>query len=136
MTPTRLALVDAIHKTRKSVALLAEATREPLNKASMTSNPLVANRLGGFVYDVYLPHIESKRKPSTYRGYRQMWLRYLKPRCASALMHDVETRRIQQLLDAVAREDGLAPQTLQHIKHLLGGVFFAIFTRTPAARHG
>jgi len=123
----RLALVDAMHKTRKSVALLAETTLEPLNKASRASSPLVANRLGDFVDDVYLPHVESKRKPSTYRGYRQMWLRYLKPRCASALMHDIETRRIQQLLDAVAREDGLSPQTVQHIKHFLGGVFtFAI----------
>jgi siderophore synthetase component len=56
-----------------------------------------------------------------------MWLRYLKPRCASALVQEVETRRIQQLLDAIAREDGIAPQTLQHIKHFLGGVFrFAI----------
>lgn len=123
----RLAPLDAMHKTRKSVALLAETMLEPLNKASRASSPLVANRLGEFVDNVYLPHVESKRKPSTYRGYRQMWLRYLKPRCASALMHEIETRGIQQLLDAIARKDGLAPQTVQHIKHFLGGVFtFAI----------
>lgn len=123
----RLAPVDAMHKTRKSVALLAETILEPLNKASRASSLLIANRLGSFVDDVYLPHIESKRKPSTYRGYRQMWLRYLKPRCASSFMHDIEPRGIQQLLDAVALQDGLAPQTMQHVKHFLGGVFtFAI----------
>jgi integrase-like protein len=56
-----------------------------------------------------------------------MWLRYLKPRCASVLMHDVEPRKIQQLLDAVAHEDELAPQTMQHVKHFIGSVFtFAI----------
>ena len=56
-----------------------------------------------------------------------MWLRYLKPRCASGFMHDIEPRGIQQLLDAVALQDGLAPQTMQHVEHFLGGVFtFAI----------
>ena len=42
-------------------------------------------------------------------------------------MHDIEPRGIQQLLDAVALQDELAPQTMQHVKHFLGGVFtFAI----------
>jgi hypothetical protein len=64
----RLAPVDAMHKTRKSVALLGETMLEPLNKAARASSPLVAIRLGNFVEHVYLPHVESKRKPSTYRG--------------------------------------------------------------------
>jgi hypothetical protein len=42
-------------------------------------------------------------------------------------MHDVETRTIQTLLDQIEREDDLGPQTMAHIKHLLGGFFhFAI----------
>jgi len=130
----RLAPVDAMHKTRKSVALLAETILEPLNRASRASSPLIANRLGDFVDNVYLPHIESKRKPSTYRGYRQMWLRYLKPRCSSSFMHDIEPRGIQQLLDAVALQDGLAPQTMQHVKHFLGGVFTFALVQGHLAR--
>jgi integrase len=42
-------------------------------------------------------------------------------------MHTAETRTLQALLDKVEREDGLAPQTMAHVKHLLGGIFsFAI----------
>jgi integrase len=120
----RLALVDAMHKTRRSVQAIAETILEPINK---TSSLYVGMRLGEFVDNVYLPFIESKRRPSTVRGYKQMWLRYLRPRCASSLMHDVETRTIQALLDRIEREDKLAPQTMAHIKHLLGGIFhFAI----------
>jgi len=56
-----------------------------------------------------------------------MWNRYLKPRCANLVMHDAETRTVQALLDTICTEDKLAPQTMAHIKHLVGGMFhFAI----------
>lgn len=120
----RLAPVDAMHKTRRSVQPIAEAMLEPINK---TPSLYVALRLGDFADRIYLPFIESKRRPSTVRGYKQMWLRYLNPRCANWLMHDVETRTIQTLLDQIEREDKLGPQTMAHIKHLVGGIFhFAI----------
>jgi integrase len=84
-------------------------------------------RFGDFAERIYLPFVESKRRPSTVRGYKQMWRRYLCLRCANWVMHDVETRMIQAVLDQVEREDNLGPQTMAHIKHFLGGVFhFAI----------
>lgn len=120
----RLAPVDAMHKTRRSVEPLAETILEPINKAPAL---YVAIRLGDFVEGAYFPHVEAKRRPSTVRGYRQMWERYLKPRCGDLVMHDAETRAIQGILDTIEREDALAPQTLAHIKHLIGGMFrFAI----------
>jgi integrase len=103
---------------------LAEALLEPINKVPAL---YVAIRFGDFVDSVYFPFVESKRKPSTVRGYRQMWQRYLKPRCADLVMHDVETRTIQGLLDTIERAERLGAQTMAHIKHLLGGIFrFAI----------
>jgi len=120
----RLAPIDSLHKTRRSVEHLAQTLLEPINKAPV---PYVAIRLGDFAEGVYFRHLESKRKPSTIRGYKQMWKRYLKPRCASLVMHDAETRSVQALLDAISREDGIGPQTQGHIKHLLSGMFrFAI----------
>jgi integrase len=116
--------VDALHKTRRSVEHLAQTLLEPLNKAPA---PYVAIRLGDFAEGVYFPHLETKRRPSTLRGYRQMWKRYLQPRCANLVMHDAETRTVQVLLDTISTEDKLAPQTMAHIKHLVGGMFrFAI----------
>jgi integrase len=120
----RLAPADALHKTRRSVQTLAEVVLGPINK---TESHYVAVRLGAFVDRVYLPFVELRRRPSTVRGYKQMWLRYLNPRCANWLVHDVETRMVQSLLDQVEREDNLGPQTMAHIKHFLGGIFrFAI----------
>jgi hypothetical protein len=56
-----------------------------------------------------------------------MWKRYLKPRCANLVMHDAETRTVQAVLDTISTEDKLVPQTMAHIKHLVGGMFhFAI----------
>jgi integrase len=118
----RLAPIDAEHKTRKSVEGLVATVMEPVNKVPAT---YVAVRLGDFVENTYLPFVESKRKPSTFRGYTQMWNRYLKPRtgCTSLLLHNTETRTIQSLLDEVEQQDKLAPQTMAHIKHLLSGIF-------------
>jgi hypothetical protein len=65
-----------------------------------------------------------------------MWLRYLNPRCANWLMHDVETRTIQTLLDRIESEDKLGPQTMGHIKRFLGGIFhFAIGQKPSSQRH-
>jgi integrase len=120
----RLAPVDAMHKTRKSVEALAHERREAIKKVPAQ---YVGIRLEDFVEGVYLPHVKLKRKPSTVRGYQQMWARYIKPRCADLVMHSAETRSFQGLLDEIEREEQLSPQTMAHLKHLLGGIFgFAI----------
>jgi len=89
-----------MHKTRRSVEPLAETILQPINKAPAL---YVAIQLGDFVEAAYFPHVEAKRRPSTVRGYRQMWERYLKPRCGDLVMHDAETRAIQGILDTIAR---------------------------------
>jgi integrase len=100
---------------------------DPLEPIKKTPATYVAVRLGDFVENTYLPFIELKRRPSTVRGYKQMWQRYLKPRCSDLVMHSAETRMIQSKLDEIEHEEKLAPQTMAHIKHLLGGIFhFAI----------
>ena len=67
---------------------MAEELLEPINKAGAS---YVAIRLGEFMESVYLHFVETKRKTSTVRGYKQMWARYLKPRCSECIMHNVET---------------------------------------------
>ena len=120
----RLAPVDAEHKTRKSVESLAKTALEPIKETPVN---YVAIQLADFAEGAYLPFVSAKRRPSTVRGYEQMWKRYLKPRCSGLVMHSAETRMIQVLLDEIEREEKLAPQTMAHIKHLLGGMFhFAI----------
>jgi integrase len=120
----RLALIDPMHKTRKSVEHLADARSESVKKAPAN---YVADRLGDFAARIYLPHVQGKRKPSTVRGYRQIWERYLKRRCADVIMYSAETHTIQGVLDDIEREESLSPQTMANVKHLLSGMFkFAI----------
>lgn len=75
----RLVPVDAEHKTKASVRDLANRELEPLNRNS--AEPLNVTKLGDFVDRVYLPFVEQQKRPSTYRGYSQVWSDYLKVRC-------------------------------------------------------
>ena len=54
----RLAPVDALHKTRRSVEPLALTLLEPINKLPA---PYVAIQLGDFAVKAYFPHLETKR---------------------------------------------------------------------------
>jgi integrase len=117
----RLAPVDAHHKTKASVRRLAEQMLEPLNKHQYT--PETVTTLGDFVERIYLPYVKEQKRPSTYKGYRDMWEDHLEARCATAWLREVRSCDIQRWLDEVAREDGLSKASLKHIKHLLSGIF-------------
>jgi integrase len=125
----RLAPVDAKHKTKASVRHLAAEVLEPLNRTSVS--PLRVMTLGDFVEGVYLPFAEQQKRPSTYRGYKQIWYDYLKGASASAWMREVKTYDVQAWLEAIARqaheknerEYTLSKTTLKHVKHFLSGVF-------------
>jgi len=125
----RLALVDAKHKTKASVRSLAAEILEPLNRTAVS--PLRVMTIGDFVEGVYLPFAEQQKRPSTYRGYKQIWEDYLKGTSASAWMREVKTYDIQAWLEGIARqpheknerEYTLSKTTLKHVKHFLSGVF-------------
>ena len=117
----RLALVDADHKTKASVRDLAKRELEPLNRN--LAEPLNITKLGDFVDRVYLPFTKQQKRPSTYRGYSQMWSDYLKVRCQAEWLREVKTHHVQSWLDTIAQEHELSKTTLKHVKNFLSGVF-------------
>jgi integrase len=117
----KLCVVDTQHKTRASVRSLAEDFMRPLNEGSSEQQP--TSRLGEFVEKVYLPYVRDHKRPSTHRGYKDMWEDHLKGRCGDWWLRDARTADIQRLLDQVAKEDGLNKTTLKHVKHLLSGIY-------------
>ena len=117
----KLCAVDAQHKTRASVREMAADFLRPFNDRSSEQQP--TSRLGEFVEKVYLPYVRDHKRPSTYRGYADMWDDHLSARCGDWWLRDARTADIQRLLDQVAREDGLNKTTLKHIKHLLSGIY-------------
>jgi integrase len=125
----RLVRVDADHKTKASVRHLAAAALEPVNRGCV--DPLTVTTLQDFVDRVYLPYAEQQKRPSTYRGYRQIWGKYLKNLCKDAWLRSVKTHHVQVWLETIARihraqhkrEYTLSKTTLAHIKNFLSGVF-------------
>ena len=113
--------MDAEHKTRASVRDLATRELEPLNRNA--PEPLRVTLLGDFIDRVYLPFVKQQKRPSTYRGYSQVWSDYLKAYSQAKWLREVKTHHVQSWLEGVARERKISKTTLKHVKHFLSGVF-------------
>jgi integrase len=93
--------------------------------------PVHVTTLGDFVERIYLPFVKQQKRPSTYRGYAQIWNAYLQHRCGSEWMSEIKTYHLQTWLEEIAREARkqnkrdytLSKTTLGHIKNFLSGVF-------------
>ena len=117
----RLAPVDAHHKTKASVRDLAKRELDSLHRIS--AEPMGITKLGDFVERVYLPFTKQQKRPSTHRGYSQMWANYLKKLCEAAWMREVKTHHVQSWLEEVGKDYAISKTTLKHIKNFLSGVF-------------
>jgi hypothetical protein len=92
---------------------LAREFLESINFARNT--PESAMTLIRFTEDRYLPFVEEHKRISTFRGYRNMWRRYLKPRC-DIMLREFRTVDGERILDSIAKEHKLTCTTLAHIK--------------------
>ena len=78
--------------------------------------------LARFTEDRYLPFVEIHKRISTFRGYRNMWRRYLKPR-SEITLREFRTVDGEHILESIAKDNELTSTTLAHIKALLSGIF-------------
>lgn len=111
---------DGTYRTKKAARVIADEFLRPFNDGTFTIDSTTS--VVQFVEESYLPHVETRKRPSTYRGYKNMWGRYLKPRI-DAPLRDFRTVDGEQLLEQIARDDDLSVTTLAHIKSFLSGVF-------------
>ena len=123
----QIAPIDANHKTKKSVEVLAGNELASVNHYRRSPESVVT--IGDFVDRVYLPFIAAQKRPSTAKGYADMWKHHLEGRCRAKLMREVRTCDVQKWLDLIAAEDKtktegkLGHQSLKHIKSLASGIF-------------
>ena len=99
---------------------LAREFLESINLARST--PESAMSLIRFTEDRYLPFVEEHNRISTFRGYRNMWRRYLEPRCDN-MLREFRTVDGERILESIAKEHKLTSTTLAHIKAFLSGIF-------------
>jgi integrase len=79
--------------------------------------------VGDFVDDVYFPFVEQQKRPSTVKGYRDIWNNHVSPFCKSAWLKDIRIRDVQGWLDSVAKPQKLGRNSLKHIKTFISAVF-------------
>src|SRR5580765_553211 len=80
----RLAPIDAHHKTQKSVKGLVKEKMDDINRSNRQPEKVVT--IGDFVATIYLPYVAAQKRPSTQKGYRDMWEHHFKARCESILL--------------------------------------------------
>lgn len=109
------------YRTKRSVMPLVMELLSTVN--DNPASPEGTLKLEEFVKKNYLPHVESQKRPSTYRGYRNMWKCYLKPGCGDMRLCEFCTAHGERLLAEVAKHHDLSRTSLRHIKNLMSGVF-------------
>ncbi len=114
----KLADLNDQYRTPKSVRLLADDILRPINKGQ-SSGP---QTLQQFIETTYLPYAKLHKRPSTYRGYSNLFNR-IAPDIGGIRLAAYRTLDGQRLLDKIAATNSLSHVTLIHIKSFLSGVF-------------
>jgi hypothetical protein len=93
--------------------------------ATVNSGTVPAERIvtiGDFVERVYLPWIEEHKRPSTAKGYRDIWEDHLKPLSEQVWLKDTRTYHVQGWLNQIGAGK-LSRNTLKHVKSVISGIF-------------
>jgi len=105
------------------------ALESELHQIAPDSNESQDMTISDFWEQRYLPYCEeivpltgkARRKPSTVRGYRQIWKQHLKDHFASMALQQYEPRMGMRFLQSLTGTQGKT--TLKHIKALGGSLF-------------
>jgi integrase len=93
-----------------------------VNECSIPSDRIVA--FADFVTGVYLPWVKGTKKPSTHKGYCDVWEHHLK--AVSSLerirLKDLRTFTVQQWLNRIGQKE-LSRNSLKRIQSVLSGIF-------------
>lgn len=107
-------------RTLKSVQTFADKILNSLG-TNQTSSGL--QTIQQFIELSYLPYAEQHKRPSTVKGYRNLYNRNIAPRVSGIRIHSFRTVDAQRLLDTIAANTGLSHRSLIHIKTFLSAVF-------------
>lgn len=78
--------------------------------------------ISDFVDRVYLPWIDQHKRPSTAKGYRDIWEDHLKPLSGQVWLKDTRTYHVQGWLNQIG-SGKLSRNTLKHVKSVVSAIF-------------
>ena len=114
------------YRTAESVRPLADLILTPIN--AKIARPDSVESLATFLEHVYLPACADELKPSTVKGYRDMF-RLVEPHLNGLQLREARTSDIERVLRAVAESKERAKTTLHNARNFLSGAFrYAIRT--------
>jgi len=107
---------------RPPADIKTEAARHmvTVNSGTVPAQRIVT--IGDFVDRVYLPWIEEHKRPSTAKGYRDIWEDHLKAFAEQVWLKDTRTYHVQGWLNQIGAGT-LSRNTLKHIKSVISGIF-------------
>ncbi|MGB2890284.1 MAG: site-specific integrase, partial [Candidatus Acidiferrales bacterium] len=121
----KLADVDKDHRTKASVAVLADKILAPINSGCVS--PESSLRVADFIQNFYLPQAAKSLRPSTVKDYAYIFEDHLRRRLGEISLRDFRTVIGQRLMASI---NGVGHKRLLRIKSFLSGVF------THAKREG
>lgn len=98
----------------------AERYMVTVNSGTVPAERIVT--IGDFVEQVYLPWTAEHKRPSTAKGYLDIWEDHLNPLCQRVWLRDTRTYHIQGWLNEIGAGK-LSRNTLKHIKSVISGIF-------------
>jgi integrase len=110
------------YRTKASVRMFADEILAPVNSGK--TNAQSTMRIVDFVEQIYLPqYADVELRPSTRKGYRDMWRVHIKHRLGEMTLRDFRTVDGHEMLRNIVRDLELGRNSLKHIKSFLSGVF-------------
>jgi integrase len=108
------------YRSKRDVQALANEVLEPLNEGLVVNGPMTLQQ---FVDTVYFPYVREKKRPSTVKGYLNLYNAQIAGRIGGLRLGTFRTADGQNILDTAERETELSHRSLMHIKNLLSGIF-------------
>jgi integrase len=116
----KLADYNDQYRTKRSVRPLADEVLDPLNQGLQANGPMTLQQ---YAETVYFPNIKPKRKPSTYKGYFNLYSKQIQPRIGGLSLSTCTTADIQRILYRIDEVEELSHQSFLNINSVLSAIF-------------
>jgi len=116
----RLCAFSDQYRTMRSVRPLADDILEPINAGREVSGPITLQQ---YAEAVYFPNVKNKLKPSTYKGYFNLYRAHVQSRIGGLRFSTFTTADGQKLLYRIAESEDLSHQSFLNINSLMSAFF-------------
>jgi integrase len=116
----KLAEYNDQYRTKRSVRPLADEVLDPLNQGLQVNGPMTLQQ---YAETVYFPNIKTKRKPSTFKGYFNLFSKQIQPRIDGLRVSTCSTADIQRILYRIDEQEELSHQSFLNINSVLSAIF-------------